>query len=51
MSMTPMDDEVEKVLNDPAAVEWLGTHLEDLRRSVVQHRFPAVRAREGREGD
>ena len=34
-----VDDEVDAVIRDPDAREWMGAHLDELRRSVSQHRF------------
>lgn len=33
------DDHFDQLLRDPDARAWMGTHLDDLRQSVAEHRF------------
>jgi hypothetical protein len=36
---TGADEHVEALIRDPDAREWIGAHLDDLRRSVSEHRY------------
>jgi hypothetical protein len=35
----PSEPELDSLFADPDAVEWMGTHLAELRSSVAEHRF------------